>query len=636
MDPDRHEIAAAGEPLRDRMRNDHTGEIDGEPSRETTDLLGEFDERRVESVWGRPDLDVTAIRDHVAFERWAEDEPLPAWIDDFERLLGVLSDGRRPVPDELETEIPFVHLLWPLVEHGGDRITDGSDQLLGPTAVADLQRSLLEDLSDVLAQPLYVDFERYADENASGERSPDSTTTYDEYVRAFLDGRGRSFFETYPMAAKLLTVTVEQWVAAVTRFRSRLRDDLESLGSLIDVEAVERVDGITPLGDPHGGNRRVLVVEFDTGEEVVYKPRCIDPERSLYEFQSWFCEAFEDVPDLETPTVVAGRNYGWVEKVERVDHEDDESVAQYYRGGGALLAILYLLNATDCHCENVVAGERSPVLIDPETMFEMEARPVDADRRSTESDRWRLMNRTVLGTGLLPHDELPDGASGLAGIEGRQAASKQCTWVRPNTDAMDVEYVTPVSEPFENFPTRGGSPAPPDRFVDELVAGFEAAYDAIAGSRDRIESALRERFEGIETRILLRNSWAYDALLDTVTTPKYLRSGARFDLKVQDSLSMRPEQPVLGGETKLPGLDVDRWDEIVDAEREGLQRGDVPKFTTYADDRGLYFDGTKILAALTERTGFERVRDRLDEFSTDDRGRQVQLIRHCFTEETSS
>lgn len=640
MEPDYHTIAASAELLHERIRNDHRGSPDqaADRSEEVRDLLSDLNERHVETVWARRDDDPSALAAHVAFQGWPSGESLPGWITEFERIVDVVCAVEDPVGTRRErhADVPFVDVLAPIADRNRGLVTEHVETtLVGPAALDAFQRVLLDQLADVAAQALHIDFVRYVSEQdpevvRAGLRSPDSTEWYEAYVATWYDGRAEQFFEEFSVAAKLLSIVCSQWRTVVTRFADRLHEDSGALCALLARDSVDRVTDVTPLGDAHGGNDRVTLVEVGGTDEVFYKPRSVDPEVGLYDFQTWLCEAFDDVPDLETPGVVDREGYGWVEKVAHADHADIEPLERYFRSAGALLAVVYLLNVTDCHCENVVAADRSPVIVDPETVLEMGySAGATADTRLNERLRRRLMTDSVIGTGLLPHDAVPEHASGYAGVTDRTSEFEQLVWTDVNTDAMDVEYVRPTSDPAANFPTCRGSPVAPDHFVDELADGFGATYRSIEASRDRVATAVERYFGDVETRVLLRSSRAYGGLLDTLRSPKYLRNGARFDLKIQRTLSMRPADPVFRRETKLPALAPDDWDEVVDAEREALQRGDIPKFTMYSDDPGLYFDGTEVLPSLTVATGLGRIRARLETFSSSDRRHQVGLLRGC-------
>lgn len=635
MDIDYRKLAASGELLHERIRNDHTADSDSET--EFTAGRGESVEADVvDDLRSHLDADFTQIGPYFGFENWPEDEALPEWISRFATLAEVLDESKASpsVPDVFETT-PFVDVLWPIVEFESDRVFGHDCAQLTESGRRDFEGILLDDLVDVSAQALHVDFVSYLGENdpellESDGRSSDSREWYEAYVSSFFDGRMEPFFREYSMAARFVATVTRQWRSLVDSFVSRLTDDSSTIRSRFDVPERDRVDAISSMGDAHDGGKRVLLVEFEGGTELLYKPRSIEPEDRFYEFESWLCEEFSDVPERSTPRRVVRSSYGWVEKVEPASHDTIDAVEDYYRSAGALACIAYVLNVSDCHVENIVSTSRAPTLVDAETVLELGASPAEADHLDAASELARhVYGSTVLGTYLFPFGTGVDRFSGLGLNDERDAELPELSWVDVNTDAMDIEYETPTNSFRQNLPTCDGELVPPHEFVDEIVDGFETTYDAIADARQTVRRKVVETFDEVECRKIVRDTRAYHTLLLTLSTPKYLRSGAWHGYKIQDVLSRRSPPASVEGKTELHNLDVERWDGIVEAERRSILRRDIPKFTVLSDDVGLYYDGELVVRNLTLESGVERACTKIEELSDDDERFQSGLIRAC-------
>ncbi len=658
MDPDYHTIAARGESLTQRVRNGHSDER-AEHTAERQELLSEFGEVVTTGFWDGESLGRAQAARHVAFERWPDTEPLPEWITRLDDLLSGLDATDRAVPDH-STDVPFGDVLWQYVETAWQQLTaEAPTELWTDDAVAACQRVLADRLAEVLARAHHVDFVRYVAQRdpavvREGQLSADSTEWYDRYVAAVIERRAADFFEEYAVGARLLVETVDQWHDNFRAFAERFASDSDALGSLLG-ENPRRVTGLTAAGDRHDENECVLRVELDEGAEIVYKPRGLETERVVRAFTADLAAADASVPELPAPSLLDRGDYGWVEVVTQESHDTVDSLASYYRRAGALLAVAYVLHLTDCHCENVIATADGPVVVDLETVFEMDSRPAtdsEVDSRSatdsevdsrpatdTEMDvqqaaRTTVFNSSVLGTNLLPQGSLQRNVSGYAGIAGRETDAEMLHWENLGTDGIDVEYRTVRTDREDNFPTHDGRPVPPEQFESEIVDGFERAYDAIDEVADSLSPPLADRLDGLETRLLLRTTRAYESVRRAVYSPTNLRHGVRYDAEMRRTLSLRGDQPVLEQQTAMTGLDSRRWDRIVAAEHEALHRGDVPRFTTTSDDPGIYFDGERIVERLTERTGVQRVRERLEQLGPADRRRQVGLIRAALSSPT--
>ncbi len=633
MGLDLQRVAASAELLHERVRNDHAAD-----AAEASSLEGTVDPSVVEDLRTQFDAEFDSLDEYVAFERWPADEPVPDWASAFQDLYADLTDrdGGTDVPSAF-AEVPFVDVLWPVVARERARAFDGGDHLTD-AAWRDLEAMLLEELVDVSAQALHVDFyafveERTTDTDEGARRSPDSRERYEAYVRAFFDGRMDAFFAAYGMVPRLLAVTVRQWRTATGAFLSRLDEDFSALRTEFGVAERDRVTGLTPAGDAHDGGKRVMLLEFESGVELVYKPRNVEPEQHLYGFEDWLARTCPAVPDLRTPNCLPRASYGWVEKVEPGTFDSIDDLAEYYRGAGALLAVAYVLNMSDCHLENVVATAPSPTLVDAETVFEEGAAPARATDADVASRLTRyVLTDTVLGTQLLPFGTGVDNFAGLGLHEKQEASIPELSWIDVNTDAMDVEYVKRTKRHEGNLPKYDGDLVPPDRFVDEVVDGFESTYAAVTDRREAVKRRISSSFEGVSSRMVLRNTRAYYTLLKTLTNPEYLRDGVRYGYKLQEMLSRREPPPQFLSNTKMRDLGDEQWDAIVGAERQSIQRQDVPKFTVYTDDAGLYYDGDRLVSSLTRRSGLERAAEKIDDLSEDDGQFQTGLIRACLAD----
>lgn len=636
MKIDNTKLAASGAFLDERVENKLTtgrNSTDGT----TSERVESTESAIIDDLEAQLNVEVDRIEEYFLFDTWPDEVALPNWVERFITLFEALSgsNGCSSTP-EMFDDIPFVDILWPIVEVSDKQFVGGCDvELLTENGSRELKQALLKELVDCSAQALHLDFISFIGENESklledDNRSPNSRKWYDAYVTSFFDGRMGPFFQEYSMIARLVVTVTEQWQASVTSFLMRLSEDFPAICSRLRVEKSDQVCGVTTLGDSHDDGNRVLLVKFTSGIELVYKPRSVEPERRFYEFKSWLRNELTGVPDLQAPNVLSRPTHGWVEKVEAAPHSSIDSIEGYYRSAGSLLCIAYVLNISDCHVENVIASERSPILVDVETIFELGASPARGTEPSiTEELRHHVLNSTVLGTQLLPFGKGEDRFSGLGVHDDQESNLPKLSWLHVNTDAMDIEYITPQKSYRENRPSYDGERLSPREFVKEIIDGFESTYNGIVSEKVAVKQRISDAFRGVQTRTIIRDTKAYFRLLQTLTNPNFVRNGAQHGHKVQELLSRRTRLPGFEKSTKMNTLDIDQWDPIVAAERSAIQRRDVPRFTTFPDDTGLYFEGKRIVPSLTCKTGLERTRAKIDQLSEEDKRHQIGLIRAC-------
>lgn len=616
-------LAASAELLHERIRNGHAtvdGPIDEAEAKHLDDSV-------VEDFEVHLDAQLDDVEKYARFDSWPEDEDLPEWVSVFSDMLQRLPDS-DDVNSDFSDEIAFADVFQWVVDYSRECLLDADTTPLTPAAMRDFEEYLLDRLVVIGGKALYVDFRSYITEYdptvvEEGRLSADSTRWYTEYVSAFFDGRAIDFFDEFPVLARLITIVSRQWGTMVNSFITRVDDDYDRLCSLSGVEDLGRVTHVSPAGDSHEGGQSVLLVTFESGDELVYKPRDLKPEKQLFEFESWLCRRFDDFPELQTPELLSEPTYGWVEVVSSATFSSVDALGDYYRRAGALLCVLYVLNASDCHFENIIAGETSPVLVDAETLLDTPNRGTSWPKLDTKLQR-HVAQSTLLTTVMLPFKfgDKEVTRSGLAMVEEQEGRIQSSSWVDVNTDAMKIEYEKPNVTPENNYPTYGGEPAPPELFVADIVDGFETAYECIQNARETVRRRVTELFDSLRIRTILAGSVVYDALLRALMNPEYLRSGVSHDCKIQKTLSRRLDTSPL--DIRDDGLD-----DILRAERASIFERDVPKFMMRTDTDGIYFDGEQVVDTDVHESGIERIRNQVMEMSDRDKVHQRGLIRAC-------
>jgi hypothetical protein len=254
---------------------------------------------------------------------------------------------------------------------------------------------------------------------------------------------------------------------ALAELMARLERDRPLLADAFGAgESPGRPAAITPVGDPHEGNRRVSVIRFSSGLRLVYKPRTVAAEAVWYRLVSWL-NARAGKALLAAPAVLDRGEYGWVAWLRHRPPAGAPERRRYYRRSGTLLALLDILEVRDATVENLVAWRGYPVLVDPETI----AHPRTAPYRASPS---------IALTGFLPG---PGDPAGRAGI-------------------------------FAGY--RRGSPHPAGH-AEDVVAGYRIGYDLLRRWRTRLLSATGPLagLGGIPVRVLLRSTGVYVPSLGT-------------------------------------------------------------------------------------------------------------------------
>ena len=323
-------------------------------------------------------IDERACRDMLGSVCFAETAALPRWAETLNTILRSAEPPAWAVDPsacdrclEVGTPLPFQEIFVPFVQYAHTQIRElprsAIDQLDFP-AQRSLERHLLTDLCHIGDVALSRQFRlvRTCENPLAVLCLPSKNTTtppYDSYrrfVETMLTGGLLEFFQEFSVLAKLLTTAVEQWIASTSEFLDRLRADREDIADVFCAGCnLGRVVRIRPgLSDPHHGQRMVMQLEFASGLELIYKPKDLTVEKIGFQLLAWFSGRAAGL-DLKVLKVLDRGDHGWVEYVKPLPCTTREEVQHYFERAGMLLGLMYALQGTDFHSENLIA-ERCP------------------------------------------------------------------------------------------------------------------------------------------------------------------------------------------------------------------------------------------------------------------------------------
>jgi len=156
-------------------------------------------------------------------------------------------------------------------------------------------------------------------------------------------------------------------------------------------------------------------------------------------------------------------------------------------------------------------------------------------------------------------------------------------------------------------------------YGDAIRTGFTSVYKTLLAQRDELlaTNGPLASFATDEVRAILRPSKTYGELLHEGTHPDFLRDGLDRE-RFFDRLWLQVEhQPYLT--------------RVIPAERQDLENGDIPMFTTRADSCDLWTSSGRLIPTFFQESGISRVQRVLRRMSDADLAQQVWFIRASFT-----
>ena len=427
-----------------------------------------------------------------------------------------------------------------------------------------------------------------------------------------------SFLEKYPVMSQIFDRTLSCYLHGVSKFYADFEGYFHLVRSILltDFEPTEMTDYIPSSATCCLGSRVFIVNFINASSEikrVMYKPRSLAVDISFQHYLSWINSKQTHVK-FSTLTFVSGDDHGWSEYVNHEACQSLSEVKKYYYKIGMLCASLYLLNARDMHCGNLIVRGSDPVLIDLEALLT----PVTSDSHFNFScviDSLLLPAQRKIG----PYFKGMDN-SGLGGNANQDRLEKRKYWENAGCDNMKILYKPSKTRAKKNQPYLSEKEEfECADYEKEFTSGFKALYKIWERNKEALLSkqSVLNLFEHVRTRILLRDNAAYDNILEDCYTPYRLTSEDLYNEKL-DALSGMVENN-------------EHYKSVLKSEKEDLFYGDLPYFYCEASQKAIYNSKGKKTDFPVLKSGLEEVRFKIaNTIGEEDLQKQLAIIRNSF------
>lgn len=429
-----------------------------------------------------------------------------------------------------------------------------------------------------------------------------------------------ALYEEYPVLARVLVETIQRWVACQLEFVERLCADWEQIREVLAPDFDPGVlTGISEgVGDVHRDGRSVILATWSSGFRLVYKPHSLATDLHFQEVLTWLnLRGYQ--PAFRTLKLINKETHGWIEFVQTQGCTSVAEIERFYQRQGGYLALLYILEASDFHAENVIASGEYPMLIDLETLFH----PCVGgyEEMMSKVPGKTIMSRSVMRTSMLPQriwsadDSEGIDASALGG-KTHQRLSGISTWTEEGTDQMRLTKGEGQISFAHHRPLLNGQDVDTLEFSEHIAAGFIAFSQLIKQHREAFITEVLPRFAHDETRCLLRPTRHYGFLLADSFHPDVLRDALDRD-RLFDRLWIAAQM-----QFHLPRL--------IPSERRDLLNDDIPAFSTHPNSRDLLMSRGEVVSDLFEEAGLDMSVKLVRGFDEHEMERQLWVIRASF------
>ncbi len=580
-------------------------------------------------------IDLKKSAPYLGEVTWRSGKKLPKWVSVFEEILKIKDLKSVARVFQKKNPIPFEEIVSPFVVYAERQVGPLKKKLAARVDDAvwgAFERTLLCRLSALSAKPLFLKFQEKLNQESSLALFQDllkqdqkkSRGKYQQFAREFLATGGLSFYQEYAVLARLLVTVTEQWVTQTKKFFERLEKDRPAIRQTFHAgKSLGKLKKVgLGLSDPHHAGATVVSLEFATGLRLIYKPKNLKTETGFLKVLSWLNQNGAPFP-FKVLQILNQHQYGWIEfAASRACHNEDQ-VRRYYTKMGMLLGVVYFLDGTDCHAENILACGEEPVLLDMESLLQHSA------QNGKNGEAEKLLDRSVLRTGILPtwiaaKEGKCYDVSPLAPSASQLTGFRYSVWKNINTDQMHSEKEETILNLAQNSPTLKNKKISVERYQSQVMAGFESIYRLMVAKRREFMAAngpLRG-LKGCQTRFIYRPTNVYAQLALRLLDEPYLKEGV--DLSIEIEVLTRNLISLRDRKSQEP-----LW-AAYEAERKALERCDIPCFYGQTNEIGLYCDEKKIVSHFFQRPSFERVCEKLAQAGEEDLQRQIRLIKGAF------
>jgi len=440
---------------------------------------------------------------------------------------------------------------------------------------------------------------------------------FQSFIQSFCSFEKRkNFFQNYPVLFRMAIHKLSFWSSASSEFFTRLNNDRSLLLNEFGIPKEIKIKSIRPSGDTHNHGRSVMVVDFEDGYCIIYKPRSTSLELSFQDYIKFFNKVYKKL-DLRTIKVLDQNDYGWVEFVPYGELQNKNDSDSYHFKLGFLNAIVFSLNGVDIFFENLIASGVDPVIIDLETMFHTSIEP-DRNPSPLNALQSQLYD-SVYGIGILPQPGI--GSSeyevfdvSVMGAKKNAKAPYKVTGIenfgRSDMRIMEVPGWIPdnksSSENNYSFEMKGYY----------LFLGLQAGLRCISEHKVQLASdgaIIDQLFSRAKRRLIVRDTKDYGALQQDETHPDLLKNQIDREWHLDNLWAGVFDRPALSNFLK--------------SELNQLKIGDIPYFSG-----GVYStnvvggDGEIIdLSSVFSENPLEKVKKKLISFDLRDVEDQVRI-----------
>lgn len=476
---------------------------------------------------------------------------------------------------------------------------------------ADFTQYLAEQLQEICMRTLIV--EMHICKSAGKLKGENNREEYEYYCNKIVGETVniKKMFEKYPVlhqcVEKRITYSINFYKEILEHFskhRATICDQLCRANCFLKIVSIE-----SKHSDVHRGGRHVVKVRLDDGSEILYKPHSMENEKQFGELLHWMSQGLK-IAQLDYK-FLSYEDHSWCSIVEYKSCKTEDEIKKYYKRIGVQLFLAYFLGTHDLHCENIIASGEYPVLIDLETIVNVQ--PSKKRVTADEEVNYQLAH-SVLYTGLLPiytwnKDKCGIDNSGISGGTGNYYPFKVPTVSKAETSDMHIVYDYPKATQKQNLVILQDRFPAPVKYEEKFLEGFSLAYQYVLWHKEEFKKKI-EKLSFLKSRMLVADTQRYSMILSSSYHPSLLMNENEREAFFISMLKGRNESE----------------DRIAKDEMNCLSHGDIPYYEYHLNDKKLYSGMGDELGEYFEEAPINSLLKKIDDLNEADMKKQQRYM----------
>lgn len=488
------------------------------------------------------------------------------------------------------------------------------DSLFSPEVINDIVNAFTINIIQIASKSLVLELNVSKLRNELvGETSEER---FHSFVKLFTEKEKLlDFYKEYKVLTRLLSTKSIFTIKNSLQFFNDIFENRDYIYKKLNIDKEDIIENVNPgAGDSHKQGKSVIGMKFSTGKKVFYKPRSNEVGIAYHKFIDWL-NNHEEILHMSTYEILNFNTFSLEEFVNKEQCNSLQEVEEFYVRFGQILAVMYLLDGTDMHMENIIAKGACPIIVDFETLLHNPIPYKFPDSAYVEAGK--KANDLVSNTMLLPVEIKTNflnkrgiDLSGLSGAEQALPYQVQAP-INQNSDKMVYSMIDVTMKGAQNLPELQGEKINYTEYIDHIVQGFkQTCVNFIKYKNDLLshQSILNE-FRNLKVRIIPRGTSQYFNMISNTYHPDYLR----------DSLD---REQVLENIWSVP------YDskEIIKSEYEDMINDDIPIFFCNVNKRDLVDSKDRTYTNIFKTDSYSKLISRISNLDMNEVNKQISVI----------